>query len=73
MGEGNKNVEDPCTWGRDIRKTKFYLLDFFLTPFNTINAIGHEYKYKAINKLCNSQLDTITTIMIILKICRMWE
>ena len=29
MGDRHKNYEDPITWTRDIRKTKFNLLGFF--------------------------------------------
>ena len=31
MGDRHKNVEDPMTWTRDIRKTKFHLVSFFFT------------------------------------------
>jgi hypothetical protein len=33
MGDRHKNFEDPGTWARDIRKTKFDLLGFFGPPF----------------------------------------
>jgi hypothetical protein len=35
MGGRHKNVEDPSTRGRDIRKTKYDPLGFFLTPFSS--------------------------------------
>ena len=31
MGDRHKNFEDPITWARDIRKTKFHLVRFFFT------------------------------------------
>jgi hypothetical protein len=41
MGDRHKNYEDPITWTRDIRKTKFDLLGFSESPFSQVSrSIG---------------------------------
>ena len=39
MGGRHQNVEDPSTWGRDISKTKFDLLGFFLNTLKVTDKI----------------------------------